>query len=155
MRWKKDDTCLSEASCVISFPPLAVARELRGTIPASPGTPVRTLTAYFRQPLRQPSLQNRTATGNKHLRLPPISSALSRYHLLSKLRQPSLHLLHHLCILLKLFHFSFTAFFAYSVCTSSSYSARSPSSPASSRISCRSSKLFFSKIRLSFQVSCS
>ena len=104
MRWKKDDTCLSEASCVISFPPLAVARELRGTIPASPGTPDRTLTAYSRQhpksALSPP--KRRTATGPKHLRLPPISSALSRYHLLSKLRQPSLHLLHHLCILLKL-----------------------------------------------------
>ena len=36
MRWRKGDTCLSAASCVADFLPLAATRELRGTIPASP-----------------------------------------------------------------------------------------------------------------------
>ena len=45
------------------------------------------------------------------------------------------------------------AFSAYSVVTRSSYATRSFSSPASSRMSSRSSKLSFSKIRLDFQVS--
>ena len=49
----------------------------------------------------------------------------------------------------------FAAFSAYSVSTSSSYGAGCSSSPALSRISSRSSKLSCSKIRFSFQVSCS
>ena len=35
MRWKKDDACLSEASCIIFFSSLAVARKPRGTFPES------------------------------------------------------------------------------------------------------------------------
>ena len=35
MRWKKDDACLSEASCIIFFSSLAVTRKPRGTFPES------------------------------------------------------------------------------------------------------------------------
>ena len=47
LRWRSRDTCLSEASCVSSSPPLAVSRELRGTFPELPSTPDRRLAAYL------------------------------------------------------------------------------------------------------------
>ena len=50
MRWRKWDTCLSEASCVPFSPPLAFFCKLRGTRPKIPSTRVqRLICAYFRQ----------------------------------------------------------------------------------------------------------
>ena len=39
MRWIAADTCLSAASCVRSYPPLAFFCKPRGTLPASPAHP--------------------------------------------------------------------------------------------------------------------
>ena len=51
MRWKKDDACLSEASCVTFSPPLAFACKLRGTAPKIISARGRRLTGASPKPI--------------------------------------------------------------------------------------------------------
>lgn len=51
MRWRKDDTCLSEASCVTFSPSLAFACKLRGTSPKITSARERRLTGASPKPI--------------------------------------------------------------------------------------------------------
>ena len=51
MRWRKGDTCLSEASCVTFSPPLAFACKLRGTAPKIISARGRRLTGASPKPI--------------------------------------------------------------------------------------------------------